>query len=84
MTSLITALKEMIWLSCLLWGILLMISAVAEGVPYTSIAIRNEFWQETIGSLGLFLAMLGGYLGFSVGKTKTDWLTEANKPPRRR
>jgi hypothetical protein len=47
-----------------MWGILLMISAVAEGVPYTSIAIRNEFWQDAIGTIGVFLALLGVYLGF--------------------
>jgi hypothetical protein len=47
-----------------MWGVLLMISAVAEGVPYTSIAIRNELWQDAVGGIGLFLAMLGVYLGF--------------------
>jgi hypothetical protein len=51
-------------------GILLMISAVTEGVPYTSIAIRNEFWQDAIGSIGLFLALLGVYFGFSIGGAK--------------
>jgi hypothetical protein len=40
-----------------------MIAAVGEGFPYT-------FWQDAIGGLGLFLAMLGVYLGFSIGKTK--------------
>jgi hypothetical protein len=49
-----------------MWGILLMISAVTEGVPYTSIHIRNEFWQDAMGVIGLFLAVLGVYLGFSI------------------
>jgi hypothetical protein len=64
MMRFVTALKEIFWVSCLMWGVLLMISAVAEGVPYTSIAIRNELWQDAVGGIGLFLAMLGVYLGF--------------------
>jgi hypothetical protein len=70
MMRFVTALKEISWVSFLMWGILLMILAVAEGVPYTSIAIRNEFWQDAIGSIGLFLALLGVYLGFSRGSAK--------------
>jgi hypothetical protein len=70
MTKIITALKELFWVSCLMWGILLMISAVGEGVPYTSIPIRNEFWQEVIGGLGLLLAVVGVYVGFSIGNIR--------------
>jgi hypothetical protein len=51
-------------------GILFMIAAATEGFPYTSIHIREELWPDAIGGLGLFLAMLGVYLGFAVGKTK--------------
>jgi len=72
MTSLqvITALKEMLWLACLLWGILLMISAVTEGFPFTSIHIRSELAQDAVGALGLLLAVSGVYLGFAFGKKK--------------
>jgi hypothetical protein len=41
-----------------------------EGFPFTSIHLRDEFWQDAIGGLDLFLALLGVYLGFAVGKTK--------------
>ena len=68
--SFVTALKEMLWLSCLLWGILLMISAATEGFPYTSIKIRGELAQDAVGALGLFLAGLGVFLGFSFGKKR--------------
>jgi hypothetical protein len=70
MTKYATAVKELFWVSCLMWGILLMISAATEGFPDTSIHIRNEFWQDAIGGIGLFLAMFGVYLGFSIGNTK--------------
>jgi hypothetical protein len=70
MMRFVTALKEIFWVSFLMSGILLMISAVTEGIPYTSIAIRNEFWQDAIGGIGLFLALLGVYLGFSIGGIK--------------
>jgi hypothetical protein len=73
MRLLVTALKELFWLSCLMWGILFMIAAATEGFPFTSIHLREEFWQDAIGGLGLFLALLGVYLGFAFGK--------ANKPP---
>jgi hypothetical protein len=55
------ALRELLWLSSLLLGFLLMISAATEGFPYTSIHIRNELAQDAIGALGLALAvfMLG-------------------------
>jgi hypothetical protein len=33
--SFVSALREILWLSCLLWGIFLMISAATEGIPYT-------------------------------------------------
>jgi hypothetical protein len=71
----LTAFKEIFWVSCLMWGILFMIAAATEGFPYTSIHIREELSQDAIGGLGLFLAMLGVYLGFAFGKT--------NKPARR-
>ena len=35
-------LQEILWLSCLLWGFLLMIAAATEGFPYTSIHIRSD------------------------------------------
>ena len=63
MVRFVTALKEISWVSCLVSGILLMISAVTEGVPYTSIAIRNEFWQDAIGTIGLFWPCAGVQLG---------------------
>jgi len=64
------AFREMIWLSCLMWGILLMISAATEGFPYTSIHIRGEFAQDAVGALGVFLAVVGVILGFSFGKKR--------------
>ena len=69
-TQLTNAAKEMFWLSCLLWGILLMISSATEGFPYTSVHIRGEEFQYAIGVLGLFLAVLGVYVGFAIGKKK--------------
>ena len=66
--SFVTALREILWLSCLLWGILLMISAATEGFPYTSIHIRGDLAQDALGALGLFLAVVGVVLGFSFGK----------------
>jgi hypothetical protein len=69
-TSFVTALKEMLWLSCLFWGIVLMISAATEGFPYTSIYIRGEFSQDAVGALGLVLAVVGAVLGFSLGKKR--------------
>jgi hypothetical protein len=65
-----TLLKEMLWLSCLLWGILLMISAATEGFPYTSVYIRGEYSQDAVGALGLLLAVVGVVLGFSFGKKR--------------
>ena len=62
--------QRLFWLSCLMWGILFMIAAATEGFPFTSIHIRDEFSQDAIGGLGLFLALLGVCLGFAVGKTK--------------
>jgi hypothetical protein len=49
-----TALKEILWLSCLLWGFLLMIAAATEGFPYTSIHITGEFAQEVVGNYHRF------------------------------
>jgi len=60
----------MLWLPCLLVGILLMIVGATEGVPYTSWHIRNETLQIVIGTVGLLLALTGVYLGFRIGKKK--------------
>jgi hypothetical protein len=68
--SFVTALREILWLSCLLWGILLMISAATEGFPYTSIHIRGDLAQDALGALGLFLAVVGVVLGFSFVKKR--------------
>jgi hypothetical protein len=68
--SFVAAIKEVLWLSCLLWGILLMISAATEGIPYTSIHIRGELLQDAVGAFGLFLAVVGVVVGFSVGKKR--------------
>ena len=68
--SFVTALREILWLSCLLWGILLMISAATEGFPYTSIHFRGDLAQDALGALGLFLAVVGVVLGFSFGKKR--------------
>jgi hypothetical protein len=65
-----TALREIFWLSCLLWGFLLMISAATEGFPYTSIHLRNDWAQDVVGGLGLLLAVFGVYCGFAIGKKK--------------
>jgi hypothetical protein len=46
MRLLVTAVKELFWLSCLMWGILFMIAAATEGFPLTSIHIRDEFRQH--------------------------------------
>ena len=60
----------MIWLPCLLLGILLMIVGATEGVPYTSIHVRGESVQIAVGVLGLVLAAIGVYIGFEIGKKK--------------
>ena len=52
----LTSTHQMIWLPCLLVGILLMIVGATEGVPYTSIHVRGESVQIAIGVLGLVLA----------------------------
>jgi hypothetical protein len=41
-----------------------------EGVPYTSVPIRGETFQNAVLGLGLFLALLGVYSGFHIGKRK--------------
>jgi hypothetical protein len=64
------AFEEMFWLACLLLGVLLMISSATEGVPFTSVHIRGETFQNTVLSLGLVLAMLGVYIVFKIGKKK--------------
>jgi hypothetical protein len=50
-TSFAKAFEDMFWLSCLLLGVLLMISGATEGVPYTSVHIRGETFQNVV--LGL-------------------------------
>ena len=60
----------MIWLPCLLLGILLMIVGATEGVPYTSIHVHDEPFQIAIGVVGLVLAAVGVYIGFEIGKKK--------------
>jgi uncharacterized membrane protein len=72
-------LQEVLWVSCLMWGILLMITGVTEGFPFTSIHIRGELAQDIVAFIGLFLAMFGIYYGFSLGKTKKRWVVHA--PP---
>src|SRR5262245_40574227 len=62
--------KEILWLSCLCWGFLLMISAATEGVPFTSIQLRGELAQDVVGAIGLLLAAFGIYYGFSIGQIK--------------
>ena len=66
----LTSTHQMIWLPCLLLGILLMIVGATEGVPYTSIHVRGEHVQIAIGVLGLVLAAIGVYIGFEIGKKK--------------
>ena len=69
-TPFVKAAKEMFWLGCLLWGILFLIVGTTEGVPYTSIHVRGEFLQVTVGMIGLVLAVVGMYLGFRIGKRR--------------
>ena len=69
-TSVAKAFEEMFWLACLLLGILLMISGATEGVPYTSMHIRGETFQNVILGLGGFLTALGVYTGFRFRKKK--------------
>jgi len=69
-TPIAKAFEEMFWLVCLLLGILLMIVGATEGVPYTSLHVRGETFQMVIGGLGVFLAVLGVYIGFHLGKKK--------------
>jgi hypothetical protein len=69
-TSIAKAFAEMFWLACLLLGVLLMISGATEGVPYTSVHIRGETFQNAVLGLGLFLALLGVYIGFRFRKEK--------------
>jgi hypothetical protein len=69
-TSIAKAFQEMFWLACLLLGVLLMISGATEGVPFTSLHIRGETFENAVLGLGFFLAVLGGYIGFRIGKKK--------------
>lgn len=66
----LTGTHQMIWLPCLLLGILLMIVGATEGVPYTSIHVRGKSVQIAVGVLGLVLAAIGVYIGFEIGKKK--------------
>jgi hypothetical protein len=67
----------------LMWGILLMISAAAEEFLNTSIAIRNEFWQDAIGSIGLFWLCLAYTWAFQeVVQRENSELCRAANPPR--
>ena len=68
--SVAKALEETFWLACLLLGVLLMISGATEGVPYTSVHIRGETFQNAVLGLGVFLSFLGVYFGFHMGKKK--------------
>jgi putative Mn2+ efflux pump MntP len=70
MSHRLTSTHQMIWLPCLLLGILLMIVGATEGVPYTSIHVRGESVQIAIGVVGLVLAAIGVYVGFEIGKKK--------------
>jgi hypothetical protein len=65
--------KEILWLSCLCGGFLLMISAATEGVPFTSIHIRSALAEQVVGATGFLLAAFGTYYGFALGQTKTRW-----------
>jgi hypothetical protein len=47
-----------------------MISGATEGVPFTSVHIRGDTSQNAVLGLGLFLAVLGVYIGFRIGKKK--------------
>ena len=62
-----TSLMGLLWLSCLFWGFLLMISSTYGNVPYTSLHIRDDM-QDAGAALGLLLVVLGVYLGFTLGK----------------
>ena len=68
------ALREILWLSCLGWGIFLMISGTTEGVPYTSIHFRGDLAQDIVFTIGFILAIFGTYYGFSIGKVKKQSL----------
>jgi hypothetical protein len=37
-----------------MWGILFMISAATEGIPFTSIHVRGEFVQDAVLDLDSF------------------------------
>lgn len=47
-----------------------MIVATTEGIPYTSIHLRADTYQTAVGVLGLFLLLVGIYLGFDLGKNR--------------
>ena len=64
------ALQEILWLSCLGWGILLMISGATEGFPYTSIHIRGDLAQDIVFTIGLLSTLFGTYYGFAIGQKK--------------
>ena len=60
-------------------GILFMIAAATEGFPFTSMHIRDEFWQDAIGGLGLFLALLGVYWASQSEKQKGNSADDATR-----
>jgi hypothetical protein len=80
-------LREIFWLSCLMWGILFMVSATTEGIPYTSIHIRGRLMEDAVGGLGLVLTVVGIYAGFSIGhasRRQRDRWQESSKHPAER
>jgi hypothetical protein len=48
-----------------------MIVGTTEGVPYTSIHVRGDTLQIAVGVVGLFLSLVGIYIGFEIGKKKS-------------
>ena len=70
-TSLAKAFEEMFWLACLLLGVLLMISACDGGRSvHVCTYQRRNISERSPGVFGLFLAVLGVYIGFRIGKKK--------------
>jgi hypothetical protein len=73
-------LKELIWLALLTWGFLLMIAAVSEGFPYTSIKVRGDTLPTLVGSVGFLMSAFGVYIGFSIGNPKGRRRRWPNQP----
>jgi hypothetical protein len=82
-----TIVRETFWLSCLMWGILLMISGATEGVPYTSIHVGRGLAAETVGGVGFILTALGMFVGFSIGhagrRRRMRWQEAGTHPAER-